>query len=820
MTNRRPFALLCGAAFTVFMFPQSASAATDAPPPPADVASSDILVTARRVEERLQSVPISISVFNQQQLNDRNIVSPQDLANYTPSLSINTGYFGDNTAYALRGFVQDYGTAPSVGVYFADVVAPRGSGGQVPVGDGAGPGDFFDLQNVQVLKGPQGTLFGRNTTGGAILFVPQKPTSKLEGYVEGSYGNYDMHRVQAAFNTPLGDKARFRIAIDHQDRDGYQHNLSGIGPNDFANVNYTAVRASMIVDLTPDLETYVIASFLDSKNNGSVQKLIACAPTLGFGPSLACPQLAAERAKGAGFYDIESQVPNPESSLRQFQFIDTTTWRATDNLTVKNIISYAQARDIYRNAIYGTGFLVNGQPLPYVVFGNAPGLPSSDQSTFTEELQVQGHSSNERLTYQAGVYAEVSNPLGRSGLQSSSLLSCTNIAALQCTDYLGIGASQATGFKTAIHYGSVSNSIGATFYRDYGAYGQASYRLTDKIKLTGGIRYTWDEQRNTTTAIAYRFPVLPPFTGAPTASCVNLGQPNCTVALSNRSSAPTWLIDLDYTPTKDVLLYAKYSRGYRSGGVFPGAPTDYNTFRPERVDTYEGGFKTSFHGAVHGTFNVSAFYNDFSNQQLRVIFTAAPGAPVSSGTGIVNAGKSRIWGVEAETSISPFRNFTIDANYTYLNTKILKTVPFAVNDPNYIINYQIPIGSPLTLSPKNKLTASASYAIPLGEMGRITVAATYTFVDKQIATYTFANNTLATAFSHNYTYLPSFDLLNLNLNWTNIASSGVDASIFAANALNKKYYTYFGAGGAQGLQTATLGQPRMYGVRLRYRFGG
>ena len=189
----------------------------------------DIIVTARRVEERLQDVPISITVFNQTQLENHNLVDAQDLADYTPSLSA-SGFGNDNSTFAIRGFGQDIGTQPSVGVYFADVVAPRGNSSGITVGDGAGPGYFFDMANVQVLKGPQGTLFGRNTTGGAVLFVPQKPTTDFGGYVEASYGNYEMRRFQGAINLPLSDTIRFRLAVDDQRRNGYLNNDSGIGP--------------------------------------------------------------------------------------------------------------------------------------------------------------------------------------------------------------------------------------------------------------------------------------------------------------------------------------------------------------------------------------------------------------------------------------------------------------------------------------------------------------------------------------------------------------------------------------------------------------
>ncbi len=219
-----------------------------------DLTGADIVVTARRTEERLQDVPISITVFNQEQLDQRNVVSGNDLAAYTPSLSVNTRFGSDFASFSIRGFYQENRTTASVGTYFADVVAPRG-GGSTQGGDGAGPGSFFDLQNVQVLKGPQGTLFGRNTTGGAILLVPKKPSDKLEGYVEGGLGNYNMHRVQAVLNVPLGENFKIRGGVDWQERKGYMKNISGIGPEDFSNTDYIAARFACCSIFRPKSKT-------------------------------------------------------------------------------------------------------------------------------------------------------------------------------------------------------------------------------------------------------------------------------------------------------------------------------------------------------------------------------------------------------------------------------------------------------------------------------------------------------------------------------------------------------------------------------------
>ena len=213
------------------------------------VAIDEIIVTARRVEESLQDVPISMTVLTPEQITDRNIVVAADLATYTPSLSVNQRYGAEKSTFAIRGFTQDQSTAPTVGVYFADVVGVRAQGGTTS-GNTVGAGAFTDLQNVQVLKGPQGTLFGRNTTGGAVLLVPQKPQDSLGGYVEATGGDYDMRRVQAALNVPMGEAFRMRLAVDSNQRDGYMKNQSGIGPEDYNDVNYDYARLGAEWDIT------------------------------------------------------------------------------------------------------------------------------------------------------------------------------------------------------------------------------------------------------------------------------------------------------------------------------------------------------------------------------------------------------------------------------------------------------------------------------------------------------------------------------------------------------------------------------------------
>ena len=284
--------------------------------------------------------------------------------------------------------------------------------------------DVFDLDSVEILRGPQGILFGRNTTGGAVLLVPQRPTHELGGYVQASAGNLDMQRLQGVVNAPLGDKAALRLGIDQQTRDGYVENTSGIGPDDFGDVDYTAYRASLTVELTPDLENYAIFSRSDSRTNGVFGKLVAADAAVGLG-FFGAQQLADQEADGDGFYDARQDLANPLSDLQQWQLINTTTWQVHEDLTFKNIISYAELTQDLRSAMFGTAFVTPalGALLPSYRVGFAsiqpiPGGHTGDQSTFTEEMRLDGAGFDNALTWQTGAYVERSEPLSAVGSQS------------------------------------------------------------------------------------------------------------------------------------------------------------------------------------------------------------------------------------------------------------------------------------------------------------------------------------------------------------------------------------------------------------------
>jgi len=852
--------LLAGTALSLGLAGPAWAQAEDA----AGASSVDIIVTARRVEERLQDVPISITVFNQEQLANRNVFAARDLATYTPSLSVNSRFGSDFASFSIRGFTQEARTTASVGVYFADVVVPRSSAMSAS-GDGAGPGALFDLQNVQVLKGPQGTLFGRNTTGGAVVLVPNRPSRDFGGYVEASMGNYDMRRLQAVVNVPVTETLRFRAGVDYQKRDGYLKNISGVGPKDFADIDYIAGRVSMVWDVSDNIENYTIASYAKSDTNGQMPKITDCniptnaarQPVIAAAPyQLNCQQIARER--GQGTYAVTNWLPWANQSTEVWQVINTTKWQVSDSLTIKNIASYGettqdQAVDLFGvfNPLGATVTVPNtaaGATSPFRVINvpsqyqgkwygsstsqSALGLHAGHQSTFTEELQFVGENGN--LKWQAGAYYERSKPLGYSGTQSMEGVLCDNIdqwATFSCTDVRAVDPLGGLGT------GSRNYQVGKINYRNIGLYAQGTYKFSDQFSVDAGIRYTWDKSWGSGQMVSASYSAATGW-NTPSFGCTMPGYTyasspaDCTQNLSQTSKAPTWLLGLNFKPIDELLLYAKYTRGYRQGSISPIAAFGFKTYKPEKVDVYEAGLKATFDGPVRGSFNVSGFYNKFKDMQLQVSFLdLLPNSSLptlSPGPAIVNAGESRIYGFEVEGMLQPFEGLELQAAYSYLDTKLTR-----FNQPDLsaqITNgYDTPSGGPiegsrLSYTPKFKLTVGATYTLPVPEeTGKVSFGAVYV---RTGSVFYGVDNTMPIRYDsifpvgdpqRDHNVAPAYDLVNLNFNWENIAESPLSIGAFINNAFGKVYYDARGPG-SRGWVQRYLGEPRTYGMRARVTF--
>ena len=819
MISRTKFALLATGAVAIAGAPAWGQETERAP---AVDAQSDIIVTARRVQERLQDVPISITVLRSEDIANNNIVSAGDIAAYTPNLAVNNRGGDGASTFVIRGFSQEGATTATVGTYFGEVVAPRGASDTNSGGDGAGPGQIFDLENIQILKGPQGTLFGRNSTGGAVLLVPTKPKRDFEGYVEGSLGNYDMRRIQGVLNVPINETFRVRFAADRMKRDGYLKNLGftgRTGRQDLADADYTSLRLSVVGDLTPNLENYLIASYSESEINGQIPSVKQCFPGASFGGiptgNLACAQIAREAS--SGYWTVSSASPYQLSKAKQWQLINTTTWQASDGLEVKNILSYSEYFQNNSIDFFGTYFPVASPvtgPGDVNTFANtveaAPFDWTTAQSTFVEELRFSGRAFDGRLDWQAGLYYELSSPLGWSGQQSSTFSPCADVATLNC---------QAFALGTSLGAGSY-NLLKARF-EGKAAYAQASYKLTDRLTITGGIRYTEDKVDKTFSRNNISFTT-------DMVSCANRSAPGfgvsfplaqltpsrCAQREKDKYNAPTWLIGLEYKPVDELMLYAKYARGYRQGNINAAGPDGIRSFRPEKVDFYEVGAKADWHGAVPGRFSVAGFYNGFRDQQISTRLACDPAqAPFVACTpvvGIVNVGRSKLYGFEADLAVRPFEGLEITAAYSHLNTKINSVQPLQL-DPGLPYNQVVgvPVGQPLPYAVPNAFTGSVFYTLPLPEsIGRIRFGGTLIYTDEYITGYT------------TFSRVPSKTYGNVNASWDGVMGMPIDLAVFVTNVTNKKMILTPNDQSTRGFNSYLLAPPRMWGVRLKYRFGG
>ncbi|WP_372809738.1 TonB-dependent receptor [Litorivivens sp.] len=786
----------------------------------------EVIVTAQRRAESQQDVAISMTVLSQEQLANANMTNSSDLADYTPGLSINNRFGPENASFSLRGFTKALRTTASVGVYFAEVAAPRGQNVQTS-GDGAGPGTMFDLENIQVLKGPQGTLFGRNTTGGAILFVPRKPADEFEAYVEFSAGDYNLRQQQAVINLPISERFKLRLGLDIKERDGHLNNITGIGSDELGNADYTALRASALFDVTDNIQNYTVINYADSETYGTTSRLFDCTdesptqnPVVAFTGVGCQQQLQRQRDTGQdGWFDVVSTVSKPIALIEDLRIINKFSWDITETITINNILAYSELLTENTSDIFGTQFTetqaallgmgIPGATVPGLVDPRrefSPGIsltspdrPVTDQQGRVAEIQVQGLFFDGRLDWQAGLYYEDSLPNGVSGNDAAILISC-DLSTIATGDPNQYNCFDATGGVL----GSVSQIYNETTYRNKAVYAQATYDVLEWFSITAGARYTWDDTlgqirffRHTFAGTARQAPIV------------------ANERASQHSEAPTGLFELQFRPWNDVMVYGKYVRGYRQGSVNMAADFGIQTHDKETVDTFELGAKTTFSWPIPGRFNVSVFDNDFTDMQLQGGYVSPTKGPT---TAIFNAGSAEIRGGEIEAYFQLTEDLSLALSYSRLITELLEQDDngdkvAAAGGPIAGATYSssADVGETLPFAQDKAYTANVNYRLPLPhEIGMISVGATYIYTGAQRQ---------SSGSSTPFDVLAPYSLINANITWNDMFGVPLDLNFFVTNVQDKEYEVYLsGTDGSLGFTSRQMGLPRMYGARLRYNF--
>ncbi|HTZ70524.1 MAG TPA: TonB-dependent receptor plug domain-containing protein [Acetobacteraceae bacterium] len=766
-----------------------------ASPPPGAI--EQVIVTARRRAENLQKVPVAVTALSGATLRRQQIVSQYDLNRVTPSLqiSISAGGGQNQSEIALRG--QRQGDTlpsldPSVGVYFGDIVVER------PYGFSQ---QFFDLSNVQVLKGPQGTLFGRNTTGGNILLVPNAPTDKYDGMLHTSLGDYNLHEVDGWVNLPFSDQVQLRIAGQHTDRDGYITDLT-TGKDD-ENVDEQALRASLKIKVNDDITNTTVLNWSDSSNNGTGYRLVALGPpaSLVYNSPYVYPpggygDQVLKYERGLPYYDTATSgvFGGGYAYTHVLTLANTTTWTINDYLNFKNIIGY----DHYN---VGQGDQVSGSILPLLAYAEQQG---GDQ--FTEEFQVYGKT--ERLNYIGGLYF-----FREQAFNTSYTPQELNPVLL----------GQVIPQVIPDHDTNYSESM----------FGQATYDFSDWVPgLTGtfGARETWD-QRNADFGTIYNVTNLPPFStpgaggfcafsvplnGVPNGGGVNFQPyPSCRTQQSVSFNKFTYNVDVDYHFSPDQMIYFAHRLGYRSGGFGTRAVNveEITPFAPETVNDYELGVKADWHlpGGVFLRTNAAIFDQDYSNLQ-RLIPVVIGGA---QSTDVLNVGSATINGAELEVTFVPVPWLTLNGFLSQVQPKFNQfIIPAAYSPTGQTLDATKTAvfgGFPRTTF---GLTARATLPGIPERYGDFVLQANYYHQSGYMQQDSGVSQPFQTA--------PGYGVVNFRAEWDSIFGTKFDLAAFVTNLGDNHYIaaTYtLDSPTSLGFASTIAAPPRMFGFEGTYHFG-
>lgn len=787
----------------------------------------DIVVTAQRRQESRQSVPIAITAFSQQVLRDNNVTKPQDLNGLVPSLTVSSNGQGSRESQipTLRGQGATFEASPGVVVYMNEVPLPAATSLSMQ----GGPGNFIDLENVQVLAGPQGTLFGRNTTGGAVLIEPHKPTDKLEGYIEGQLGNHDLRGVEGMINVPIiDDKLMVRLVGADYNRNGFTYDQIWNKWRDDSHW-YTG-RLGILIKPVDGVTDYLSVYGTKSHNNGpgmvntgfnipGLQAYGFCGTPGGIPCSVYTDQTAIANAIGPR----QTRLGVDEfQRVQTWGLVNKTDIALSSQLTLRNIISYQrfkgdyaydgdgtplQQYDVEDSAAYPSSPIASlakyGIPAYGYINGSTGGTRDNIRE-FTEELQIQGKLLNDKLTFSTGGFYYNQTPVGI--WQEHQIVYCP-------AAYTGVCAAsvQNTGVSQK------SKALYAQGTLDLGAVTPA----LDKLKLTAGYRYTWD------TIDGHIQSYLPTAIGASTVTCsfdsssanVATNPSACTFPSATlKTSAPTWTFGLDYTPTKGLLVYGKVSRGYKAGGINPFAVRPSTlTFAPEHLTSYEAGWKYDTRlDDVPVRLNGDVYYSNYSNIQR----TAGDYNNSTSGSQNIPA-SGIVEGIELEAAVKPasWLNVGGTLSYTYAN---YHHYTYTALSPTVACNGPVAAGGTADASClafayiapwQFDIHATVKLPVP-ATVGDVSLTANYSHQSSENN-----ENQLLPSQQPGAIFEP-YGLLNLSLDWKNLGGSNFDLNLFMTNVTNQTYRITNTDVYTSLLSVATLyGEPRMFGAKLRYTFG-
>ena len=843
-----------------------------------DSYGDDIVVTARKREESLQEVPIAITAFSAEGLREKSINNTEDLVAHTPSLQIRSnGAVRSDGGFFLRGQGNTFGTRPGVIVYTNEVAA---FGPGIPNGFILGNNtQFYDLQNIQVLKGPQGTLFGASTTGGAVLLTTQKPTDEFEGWIEAKLGNYNSKQLTGAINIPIiKDHVLLRVAGDVLRRDGFTTSLiTGQDNDDKHRDSYRISLALKPVDWLENLTIFrgetineaatgiVLEEFNPGFISGTLRdrsRAITTGPNTGpaanvfafdpggrplYNPALYNPLLAGlcgainpGNAAGAATCTAQRQglmtslvaALNAEvarvrggGSIRQnaSSTIGSTagnTQQLTNITTIRpgdlgSVLGEVTIKNIFATNRVGIASSTR----------TVAGAPNFHADTSNGVDIISGVVTPSARFSRRKFFDNWSNEIQVGG-QSALLDWQVGFYRFHYENPLSAGPALFSTFadafdtSTPVGVGGIQGSFTLNEkINDTGYFGQVTIRPVDRLSITAGYR------KSKFTRTAQNATALLSATGL---------VPNViTNANPIDQSAPSYNFAIDYKATPDLLIYVTHRKGFKPGGanLLPAVdpttlPGYVFTYAPESVLDYEAGIKYTFRsGDVRGRVNLAGYHSDYSSVQRNQTLSV----PGTTGvfTQISNVGKVKITGFELESEFNIGDRLTIGANANYTNARY---TDYPGNDFTVVtppLTYTNTAGATTVAYPA---VPNVNSAYPSTPKFQFSINARYAIVkDDNIGEIAISGNFYhqsSVALSDDLVedplrvgFQPAYGIVNARIDWLNIMGKPIDASLNVTN-LTQKVYKVGAANliAALGVVGAIYNEPRMITGSVRFRF--
>jgi iron complex outermembrane receptor protein len=743
-----------------------------------DVALEEVTVTARKVTERLQETPVAVSAFTGEALEKRSIGSSSDVLAFVPNVNFGGGYSGSADGFFyIRGVgVNDFTAAldPPVGVYVDGVFLGRTSGALF---------DLVDVERIEVLRGPQGTLFGRNTSGGAISFISRRPEPEWSGRVAVAGGQRDLLSARASIEGPLGSEAvAGRLTVLKRQQDGWVKRVSD--GRTLGDVDTTAARLAIDWQPSDSVSVLLAGDWSDSDNSPYPQVLAGVAPN-SVSP---CPPFCIPLPADLGRY-----VSNDPEATNAAQPLVNEIRTTGGALTVEWDLGAAQFKSITAYRTVDQSVWADYDASPYMFYDDEIPL---EQSQFSQELQLAGGNA-ERFRWLVGAF------------YFDEEVDQTNAITLGATGPRGVlrapvlvppfpGGPPILPVAPLVvdppapldrRYRIVSRQRILPNTESYAVFGQADLRLTERLGATLGLRWSKDrKQQGYDFVIDNTIPNHPLYPVGRTPSLA-------TTAEDDWSSVDP-RVGLDWRFSPDVTAYVSYSSGFRAGG-FNSRPVvpPIEKFDPEEVRSIEAGLKSEWLDRRLRV-NAAAFTTDYQDLQIGVL--------AGGFFSIANAGDATIDGFELEVSARPVPQLELNAALGFLDAGYESLSAEAAASG-------VRLDGDLPMSPEWTATLGAQYAWELGAAGSLSLRADWSYVAER---RTYANDAPGNL-------LGAHDVVNARLTWSS-ANETWSVAATVRNAFDEQYLNW-----AEDVRTTAspLGvwgiypaPPREWAVEAAYRF--